>query len=134
MKQESVAVIALLTIGAISMLFVIWTILFRLSDHLVSKAYRSMLMAKVLRFLMCSAGIVLLIWPAPPRWGRVIALSWFSILSLGCIFSAIGWYFYAKDSIAMAKALKTHNVIEDLPVRTILKANGHNEVDTKNGK
>lgn len=82
---------------------------------------------------MCSGGMALLIWPPPITWQRTIALSWFTTLSLGCMFSAMGWYLYSKDAIAMAKALKDYKVVDSLPVTTNT-LNVAKEVTTKEPK
>jgi len=82
------------------MLFVVWLIIFRLRDHLISKSYRAILVSKLLWALLCGSGIYLVLWPLPQR-NALVSVLWFSVLALGCIHSAIGFFLYSRDVSAI---------------------------------
>lgn len=103
MAQSRIAVCLLLAVGFFACLFVIWTITFRLRFYLVSTSYKFIYAGKICFALVCGLGVYRIIKTtslalAPDTPGRIIMrLVWFSILAIGCIFSAIGYYLYSRD-------------------------------------
>ena len=94
--EVQTVVVALLCVAFLSMVYVVWLIVFRLRDHLVSKSYRAILTAKILWALLCGSGIYLILWPLPQR-NALVSVIWFSVMALGCISSAVGFFLYSRD-------------------------------------
>lgn len=128
-----VIVCFLLGIAFFSMLFVMWLISFRLPDHLKSNSYKAIFISKVCWALLCGAGIYLIIWPLPQRI-PIVTVIWFSLLAIGCIHSAIGFYLYSRDVNAV---LRSDDFIAPLPAKpspTTLLDDLHNTKERKDGK
>lgn len=111
MEEGKVFICGLLGVAFAASVFVIWLILFRLRDHLVSKSYRAILVGKICFAVLTGSGIYLILWPLPVRvlW---IQLTWFSILALGTIHSAAGFYLYSRD---VQSVLQSESYTESLP-------------------
>jgi hypothetical protein len=103
MNNGMIAVIGLLGIAFASCIFLVWVIFFRLRSHLVSAGYKFIVTAKILWAIMCGAGIYLIIWPLPKRI-VIVQLLWFSLLALGALCSAIGFYLYSRDVNTVLKS------------------------------
>lgn len=97
------AVCFLLGVAFLASLFLCWLLLFRLPGHLTSVSYRFILAAKVCFALLSGSGIYLLLWPLKVRvvW---VQLSWFSVLAVGSICSAVGFWLYSRDVLAVLKS------------------------------
>lgn len=111
MSRELIAVVSLLSIALAACLFVMWVIVFRLRSFLISTSYKFIFAAKLCWAVLCAAGIYLILWPLPRRIA-VVQFAWFSLLALGCILSAIGFYLYSRDVRAV---LQSDDYLKPLP-------------------
>lgn len=76
--------------------FLMILILIRFRKFLVSTAYQFIFGAKLVAFILCTAGVYLVMWPLPERI-PIVSRLWFSLLALCFILSDIGYYLYSRD-------------------------------------
>lgn len=128
--QIKFIVCGLLGIALLCMFFVMWLISFRLPDHLKSNSYKAIFISKVCWALLCGGGIYLILWPLRERVVAVTVI-WFSLLAIGCIHSAIGFYLYSKDVNAV---LQSEDFVAPLPAQVpSIDSEVHDTKDKREG-
>lgn len=134
MTSEQITVLVLLCIACGCMVFIVWLILFRLRDHLISRSYQAHLVAYLLWILLCFTSIVLIFWTIPEKFRTIIQLIRYSLIAISCILSAAAFYIYTKE---VKDILESDSYTETLPA--VPPANGQihdtrERKDLENGK
>jgi hypothetical protein len=110
-EESKYLICSLLGVAFAASLFIIWLILFRLRSHLVSTSYKFIFGGKVCFAILTGGGMYLVLWPLRVRIAWV-SMTWFALLAIGTISSAIGFWLYARDVNAI---LQSSSYTESLP-------------------
>ena len=114
LNRGLLVVVVLLGIAFAAQLFVMWVIVFRLRQHLISRSYQLIFASKLLFALLCGSGVYLILFPLQKRI-VIVQAAWFADLALACLASAAGYYLYSRDVNAV---LKSEYYTQTLPAST----------------
>jgi len=106
-----VPLLVLMVIATLATGFMMWLIIFRLRQLLVSPAYVFIFGGKTCAFILCVASVYLILWPLPKRI-QLVTNIWFALFALCFILSDIGHFIYSRD---LAAVLRSDNYKEELP-------------------
>lgn len=112
MEKSLGAVVFLLSIAFLACLAVMWVIVYRLRGFLRSTGYKFIFAAKMCFAILCGSGVYLILYPLPKR-VILVQVSWFSLLAIGCLCSAVGFYLYSRDvnAVLRLKEKEDHNTL-----------------------